>query len=348
VPEDSIASFIFVSILYNGKSSYPKYATSPGSPAGCIKANGTSIAQAQNYAIMNVSLLQFSKIFNISVLNYSLVQGTYSGNSCSQFSEKMKSDINFALLSSLSSGSGSTSLSLPSFPVNISTCLSNSYYGMPYSMNISLPDIVIPSSYQPSQQNSMSTTQGTAFSVSLLLNSNYINNEVTQQDVSVLPYPVVNMPSQQAASYLGIVTSPITTIFISLFELGAFNNGSPPNVCVGQPGFVCTLTAITSTGNLNITFGQVSSNTWTSANFMMFNSSMSLSAVGTFSSHPSTSSNEILNLTPGTTVSLNVPEPWFASSSAGTTVSGQLWVQYVVNGTTYYAEVGTITGTLPG
>ncbi len=152
--------------------------------------------------------------------------------------------------------------------------------------------------------------------------------------------------AQSAMEYLmtyGWAILVIAVVLAALFELGVFNGGTLPNVCVGQSGFQCSLVAISSTGNLIINFGQVSSNTWTSANFVMFNSA-SISTTGTSTMYTTAAdSNVITNLAPGTTVSLVVPEPWI-SSSTPTTISGQLWVQYVVNGGTYYAEVGTITG----
>ncbi|MCL5008484.1 MAG: hypothetical protein M1156_01170 [Candidatus Marsarchaeota archaeon] len=323
VPANSIAS----SILTNGYSTYTS--------AGCIKANETSTVQS--YAsIGDILLPTLNKILNISVLNYSLVQSTYSGNSCSQLSEKVKSDINLGMISSLLGGSASSAPSLPSFPININTCLSNSYYGMPYSMNITMPDIIIPSSSPSSQQSSSSAVQNATLSISLLLNSNYINNEVMQQDVSVLPYPLVNISSSQGSFGSG----PTTTIAQTSFS------------CVAKSGFICDVTSY-SNGYLNAEIGQLT--TATMRNTFVFFLNNTAAQEFQSESSPVVPKDAPISYVGNSTFDMNSGGTFALSINTDTNftdIPGEIWIAYNKNASSFcgfynntgciYQQIGTL------
>ncbi len=180
----------------------------------------TTYASLENFS--NLSKL-LSKVLTIQS-NNTVSTASYSGNSCTMFSEDSNIGINLTPLESYTSSSAAGLPKINNFNAYIDSCLSNTYYGVPYNLSINVPDITI-----IANQSSGSSTGPSkqTISLSLVLNSKYVNNVLSQSEVDTLPYPIINMSSSLGTT--GVNNS-----------IG-YNLHNTVNVsCIAQNGFTCS------------------------------------------------------------------------------------------------------------
>jgi len=161
---------------------------------------------------------------------------------------------------------------------------------------------------------------------------------------------------QSAMEYLmtyGWAILVIAIVLAALFELGVFSSANGlPTQCIGQSPYECTSVLLHS-GTLSVTVGQASGTGWTAVNFLFANAVLLTTLKGANPQYAFvTGTNSIepggtgVSLASGSTYSysnsLAVSEG--LATTVGTTVSGQMWVQYYTSsGGPYYAEVGVLT-----
>ena len=159
---------------------------------------------------------------------------------------------------------------------------------------------------------------------------------------------------QSAMEYLmtyGWAILVIAIVLAALFELGVFSSANGlPTQCIGQSPYECTSVLLHS-GTLSVTVGQASGTAWTAANFLFANSILLTVLTGASPGNAflSTTANSVQvagALASGSTYaySSNLNSQEGVATAVGTTISGQMWVQYYTgSGGPYYAEVGILT-----
>ncbi len=153
-----------------------------------------------------------------------------------------------------------------------------------------------------------------------------------------------SLKAQSAMEYLmtyGWAILIIAIVLVALFELGIFGGSSLPTACTGQSGFVCQ-NPVFANSNLVITVGEASGSSYTGANVFFLNST----ALATFQANPTAipahaPQNDIGSMTTGATYPATLPVGW--GPTIGSSVSGQLWLEYTNGGTSQFQELATLT-----
>ncbi len=153
-----------------------------------------------------------------------------------------------------------------------------------------------------------------------------------------------SMKGQSAMEYLmtyGWAILIIAIVLVALFELGIFGGSTLPTACVAQSGFICSNPSFVG-ANIIVTVGQSSGQNYGSTTLAFINSTNLHLVQGTSPSFPSGTSVVLTSMTSGSTYTENVPIG-YAAPTAGTGISGELWISYTLSGTTQYQELATIT-----
>jgi hypothetical protein len=155
----------------------------------------------------------------------------------------------------------------------------------------------------------------------------------------------------------------IAVVLAALFSLNVFSGGADIGAtCIGQPGFSCSQSEISSSGVLSLIFGQsvgyktynvllscVASSNSLSANLLPFNS---IGASGT--GYPLTVASTGNTFSSGSTIPVTnlLCYPGSAAysptelSPLGTSFKGVIWMSYsaTVGGPAQYVKVATVSG----
>ena len=155
-----------------------------------------------------------------------------------------------------------------------------------------------------------------------------------------------SMKGQSAMEYLmtyGWAILIIAIVLVALFELGIFGGSTLPTACVAQSGFVCSNPSFVG-ANIIVTVGQSSGQTYSSAVLSFVNSTNLHLVQGTSPSFPSGTTVSLGTMTSGSAYTENIPIG-YGAPTAGTGVSGEIWISYTASGTsaTQYQELATIT-----
>ena len=151
-----------------------------------------------------------------------------------------------------------------------------------------------------------------------------------------------NLKQQSAMEYLmtyGWAILIIAVVLSVLFYLGVFSGSSfLPNACIASSGFLCSNPIYSrSTGTLTFTFGQMTGTNWASANVVFVPSGATLGS----SSQKTQPTVGAINSGQQVSVSL----PIGGTVSAGTPLTGSIYVNYTISGVsgTLVTQVATIS-----
>ncbi len=166
--------------------------------------------------------------------------------------------------------------------------------------------------------------------------------------------------AQSAMEYLmtyGWAILVIAVVLAALFALGVFNGSTLPTACIAQSGYLCKITAFTASQGMAVQIGQSTGVQWNGANvvFLSVSQLSSVSSSATLAPY-FTTANEIQlgTLSSGSSATNTIPTAGISGvtsgSAIGTSVSGQLWVQYSVSGQSgfLYSEIATVTAKTTG
>ena len=159
---------------------------------------------------------------------------------------------------------------------------------------------------------------GTSFNeTDLATISGYINTNGT--------LPVIATPNQ--SSYYQNITTTVP------------GSNNPRTTCVAQSGYLCQNPKYSATtGNFTTTISQITGTDWTNVTFGFQPNSAPVYTVPSFPYGTSVQINSF-NSSQVANVSIPVSGP----VPAGTTQSGAIWAEYNVSGSTYYAEIASVS-----
>ncbi len=192
----SSTQYLNLSLYYLNGTSYICSVQAAGSY--CANESRQPASPGSSYSSIGGLFSQLQSSLQLSILNKTLTGASYSGNACTLFSEKALANVNagteagimgsLASANTVSSNASAQAVpSIPTFPIYLTTCLSNQYYGIPFNISIDLPEVTIDSS------GSSLLSSNVSLSLSVAMNAQYMNTNVSQQEVDVLPYPIVSV-----------------------------------------------------------------------------------------------------------------------------------------------------------
>ncbi len=291
-----------ISLYYINGTRYVCIAASTTS--GCVNVaefNSTSDALASSL-LDNISSM-LSKTLQLSITSKTVTGSTFDKNSCTLFAEKASASINatFPIISYFLTSSNE---SIPEFPVNISSCLSNEYYGIPYNLSFSIPSLTV-------KHGNSSVGD---ISISINLNSKYLNTIVSKQKVTTLPYPMENL-SKPTVSPTGSSSSAPTS------------NAT----CLAYSGFSCRILSYSS-GYLTAEIGLNTSGGIFYNAFAFFLNDSSIQAFQDTNQIPKSdfSISIVGDISPGVLYPVTIN-----TDTNFTDIPGELWIAY--NPTSYAA-----------
>ena len=303
-------------------------------------AAAENLTQIPAFASPSNLVPQLQNILQLSVLNKTSASASYNGSACTLFSEKTMANVNLSSLTRYSMTSGSSPTppagvpSIPSFPMSITTCLSNQYFGIPYNFSMVMSKLTIPSAG--------SLRSNMTMNISVHLNAQYINTKASQHDVDTLPYSLKSSLGSSAISGAGGGTLPVTS---------GTGGSTLPTVCVAQDGFLCRITSY-SNGYLKAQIGQSTGKTMNNT-FAFFLNDTASSAFQSNHTVPlgtplSFVGNKAFDFYSGTASALNL-----SVDNNFTDISGQIWLGYNKNTASFcgfynssgcdYSEVGVVS-----
>ncbi len=159
---------------------------------------------------------------------------------------------------------------------------------------------------------------------------------------------------QSAMEYLmtyGWALLIISVVIVALVSIGIFNNPLG-TTCIAAEGYTCQIGQYSATtGNIQVTIGQDSGSTWTSANIVFVNNSAQSSVVasGLSSLQLTPMPNGDANTLPSglaSSVTTTVTLPATGTVRVGTGINGYIWASYSTgtsNGATIQAQVAQLT-----
>ena len=195
--------------------------------------NNTNITNTYN---------KIKSFINTSTTNYTLKSSNYTGSPCTMFSDN--TNVNIALeqlWNSLSSSYGLPkitpsigSITLLPFDINLASCFSNTYNNIPYNFSLSVNNVdllIIPNTTTSPTINEINYN----LSASINFKSNYLNNVVSEAQITTLPYKVVNISSllQNNAGGGSGVNNKVNNIGNNLYKTVNVS-------CIAQNGFTCS------------------------------------------------------------------------------------------------------------
>ena len=328
-------------------------ASMASSSAGCIEfTNATSSGSAAELNITAKLSSDIGKIIGQQVLSHSITSSSYNGNACTLFSESVNISINVSEFYSIvrsSAPPGSINSQVPSIstiPFGVSACLSDQYYGIPYSLNVTVSpfEVAMPSPVQSGGQGPNAT-----MSASIRMNAHYINTEVSGKNITTLPYPVV-----QTVAAGSVQGGAAGMILLLLFGFGTLNSASTPTstptACIAQAGFECKITAFNGTEGLNATVGQATGQTWYNVKIAFLNQTQiaapNTAAYWTGPNAVAPSSSTMYNGASYTITNAPYSGVTGTNPAIGTSATGELWAQYATSPggvADNYTEVAVVT-----
>jgi hypothetical protein len=188
--------------------------------------------------------------------------------------------------------------------------------------------------------------------------------------VTMLTQPSRKHKAQSAMEYLmtyGWAILIIAVVLGALFSLGVFNGQNIlGTACIASSGYYCqnptyfhgTLAASPATaGNILVTVGQNTGQTWTTANFVFVPAGtpstagvpdISFNGIPSGAPQPANTAYALTGLISGQQVKVYLPNNALvgpATVTLGTSASGAIWAQYTTAGpgsTALYAQVATL------
>ncbi len=164
--------------------------------------------------------------------------------------------------------------------------------------------------------------------------------------------------AQSAMEYLMTYGWAILIIAVTLsvlFSLGLFNSSNiNASACIASPGYLCSKAQYThSTGNIIVTVGQNSANSWITANFVFVSSGTPFANGVPAISFNSFPANTVLSSTGGLSNGQGQATLYLPATgpvNVGTPISGTIYVQYtydyysggVEQLQSGYAQIGTL------
>ncbi|MEM3236947.1 MAG: hypothetical protein QXV17_06320 [Candidatus Micrarchaeaceae archaeon] len=155
--------------------------------------------------------------------------------------------------------------------------------------------------------------------------------------------------AQSAMEYLmtyGWAILIIAVVLGALFSLGVFSGSSLiGTACIAQSGYYCQ-NLVYHGGNLILTFGQATGTNWGQTYITFVPSGYAYKSYNTiYSPALSISSYNSLgtSFSSGQTATVTIPITSPPGPAIGTPLTGYLYVNYTISGTSYVAQVATVS-----
>ena len=153
----------------------------------------------------------------------------------------------------------------------------------------------------------------------------------------------VYVPGSTPSQNIAYIT--VSTSYISLqATTSTTTTVSPSSSCTAQSGFSCTnIIYEHSNNNIVATITQNTGSNWVQTSLIFLNST-NLSLFQSNGAFPTTPATDVLgSLNSGMSSQINLPVSSATSTTVDSYVSGQIWARYVISGSTYYSQIGTVS-----